>query len=267
MNDGYNTYLAKSYRFFSFEVLFNTIKNRSLRFKRVDKFNDPLDNSPYLASNEWKHDKEQGDGSLGNFLKKVRYDKISKELESLYICCFCKEYKSDDSYLMWSHYGLSHSQVCIEIDFSKYTGLSTPSEVIYPKNLVEKRNNILKHKKESIGLFVVTNKLRQWSYEKEVRLIVDIRTPNIDLEKFKLCDNSYSLDADFDLESISKVIFGIKSELSNEIETRKLFLTNGLTPKYEKMYIDPNTLKLESKPYTFDKAAPPTNWNKQCGAF
>jgi len=34
-----------------------------------------------------------------------------------------------------------------------------------------------------------------------------------------------------------------------------------MNPEYEKMYVDPNTLKLESKPYDFDKAQPPTNRN------
>ena len=49
MNDGYNTYLNKAYRFISFDGLFKTIESRSLRFTRVDKFNGALDNNPFIA--------------------------------------------------------------------------------------------------------------------------------------------------------------------------------------------------------------------------
>ncbi len=249
MKDEYNTYLGKAYRFLSFEGLFNTIEKRSLRFTRVDKFNDPLDNNPYIAPFNWKmYDTEASD----LFLKFINEYVFTKVFKSLFICCFCKEFKSDNSYLMWSHYGQSHSQVCFEIDFSKVKSLGVPSEVSYPESLCEKRDNINSKDKSQLGQYLVTNKLNQWSYEKEVRLIVDILNPKIDSEKFKLDENSEFLYIDFDLSYISKVIFGIKSTLSNELKTRRLFSLSGFTPIYEKMYIDPKTLKLDSKPYDFE---------------
>ncbi|MFT6211505.1 MAG: hypothetical protein ACJATE_002141 [Bacteroidia bacterium] len=138
MNDGYNTYLGKSYRFLTFAGLFKTIENRSLRFTRADKFNDPLDNSPFITPFDWEMATKQGAGSL----QKVAFEDFSSSVfQLLFICCFCKEYKSDDSYLMWSHYGQSHSQVCFEIDFSKNQYLGGPSEVDYPENLLQERNN------------------------------------------------------------------------------------------------------------------------------
>ncbi len=252
---GYNTYLGKAYRFLTFDGLIKTIENKSLRLTRVDKFNDPLDNNPFIAPFDWEKYGNEGEEL---FLKIANEYVFSKVFKSLFICCFCKEYKSDDSYLMWSHYGQSHTQVCFEIDFSKHKYLGGPSEVQYPKNLVSKRNNLSNSEQGVLGLYVVTNKLKQWSYEKEVRLVVDIMSPKIDFSKFKLCDSSEFLYVDFDLNYISKVIFGIKSNLYNELKTRNIFLCHGLNPKYEKMYIDPKTLKLESKPYDFEKAQLPT---------
>ncbi|MFT6211504.1 MAG: hypothetical protein ACJATE_002140 [Bacteroidia bacterium] len=85
-----------------------------------------------------------------------------------------------------------------------------------------------------------------------MRLIVDIKNPNIDFEKFKLSDNSEHRYMDFDLKLISKFVFGINSELMNELKTRNMFLCLGLKPEFEKMYINPGTLELESKIYDFE---------------
>lgn len=254
MNDGYNTYSGKAYRFLTFEGLFKTLENRSLRFTRVDKFNDPLDNNPFIAPLDWEGLNKQA-GEL--YLEFVNDYVFTRVFKSLFICCFSKEYKSDDSYLMWSHYGHSHSQVCFEVDFSKNNYLGGPSEVTYPENLIEKRNNSFSIDKDQLGLYLVTNKLKQWSYEKEIRLIVDTKSPKIDWQKFKFNANSEFLYVDFDLNYITKVIFGIKSALSDELKTKYIFSSKGLNPIYEKMLIDSNTLKLKSKLYDFKKSPSP----------
>ncbi len=255
MDDGYNTYIGKAFRFLTFDGLFKTIENKSLRFTRSDMFNDPLDNNPFIAPLDWENFGKQGGEIFQNFANEYVFSKVFK---SLFICCFCKEYKTDESYLMWSHYGQSHSQVCFEIDFSKNEYLGGPSEVRYPECLVSERNNSSNLEKEQLGLYLVTSKLKQWSYEKEVRLIVDIKSPKIDFSRFKLSEGTEFLYVDFDLKYISKVIFGVKSEFFNELKTRNIFLCNGLNPKYEKMYIDPKTLKLGSKTYDFEKKPTPT---------
>ncbi|MBA7568048.1 hypothetical protein ES708_09768 [subsurface metagenome] len=245
MNDIYNKYLDKAYRYLSFDSLHKTIENENLRLTRVDQFNDPLDNSPFLAPMDWEMYKSGGNG----FIKIAEHHIFSKVFSSMYICCFCKEYKSENSYLMWSHYGKAHSQVCFELDFSKINYLSSPSEVKYPDSLVIERDRMKSKSSEELGLFVVTNKLKKWSYEKEVRLIVDIMNPKIKFSDFKSSNDSKFLYANFDLKNISKVIFGINAERIKELETIKLFATRNLNPTFEKMFIDPETLKLESREY------------------
>ncbi len=135
-NDIYDTYTGKAYRFMTFEGLYKTIEKESLRFTRVGSFNDPLDNSPYLVPCDWAQSKKEGRG----YIKQIESHFFTKILSSIYICCFCKEYDRNDSYLMWSHYGKSHSQVCFEIDFSTTSYLGNPSNVKYPKNLRKLRD-------------------------------------------------------------------------------------------------------------------------------
>jgi len=249
--DEYNTYLKKAYRFLSFDGLFKTIDTKSLRLTRVDKFNDPLDCNPLTAPLNWSEYANENSIMLLKIVEKHIFETVFK---STYISCFSKHYSEDDSYLMWSHYADSHSQVCFEIDFSKTRYLGGPSEVSYPNCLVTERESF-KNNNDSdgnkIGLFLVTTKLKNWSYENEVRLIVDILDPRFDPKRFKISDNTDYMFVDFDLKFISKVIFGVKSELFNELKTKSLFKGNNLHPKYEKMYIDPIDLKLKSKTCEF----------------
>jgi hypothetical protein len=246
MTDIFNTYEGKAYRFLSFEGFFESIENKNLRFSSANSFNDPLDNSPYLIPMDWLEYNKLGNET---FLQIANEYILEKAFKSLYICCFCKEYNTDDSYLMWSHYGQSHSQICFEIDFSKYNYLGKPSEVCYPESLASKREKYKKNEQGNLGLFVVTNKLKQWSYEKEVRLIVDINYNKDIFSISKISNDSLYLFVDFDISIISKIIFGINSQYYNELKTFSLFSRNNLSPIFEKMYIDPISLKLKSKEY------------------
>ena len=101
------------------------------------------------------------------------------------------------------------------------------------------------------GYMQFTSKSSLWSYEKEVRLIVDIRSLSKESERFKLNDNAEYLFVEFDLKYITKVIFGINASLTNELKTRNMFANKGFSPLFEKMYIDPKKLNLDSKPYNF----------------
>jgi len=237
--DKYNKYKGKAYRFLSFDGLFQTIIDQRLRYTRVDQLNDPLDNSPLMLPFSF----EKHDIKLHSFILQKLFDDI---LKSMYICSFSKHYEKTKSYLMWSHYAESHSQVCFEIDFTVNTSISTPSNVTYPKNLANERDK-LKHSKDKISLFVVTNKAKIWKYEDEVRLIIDILKPNQNFEKLNFSNDCKYIYQDIDLSLISKVIFGIKSEKANIVKTIALFKVKGFNPIYEQMYIDPKTLKFRGK--------------------
>jgi hypothetical protein len=249
MIDEYNTYLGNAYRFITFEGLFNTIENSTLRFSRVDNINDPLDSCPYLVPMEWGKFSKLGGQQLTEFTRDYLNSIVYR---SLFICCFCKDFNTESSYLMWSHYGQSHTQVCFEIDFSMHNFLGGPSIVSYPADLVTERNNISSRNEGELGLYLITNKSKVWSYENEVRLVVDLKHPGIDTSRFKMSSNNLYLYWNFDLSFISRVVFGINAELLNIKKTHELFQKRNLQPIFEKMYIDPINLTLRSQEYKFN---------------
>lgn len=241
MKDEYNTYAGKAYRYISFKGLEDTIKNGSLRFTRVDELNDPLDNSPYLSPIKWHE----------YTLEECRFIKNELALRAFkttYLCCFCKEYKTLNSYLLWSYYAKSHSQVCFEIDFSFVDYLGKPSTVTYPENLSEERDkNISTY--GDLGLFVVTHKLKVWSHEEEVRLVIDTDHTNFNNKNYTISEDQKHIYAWFDIKYISKVIFGINSSKFDEFKIIDLFKQKQHSPKFEKMYINPKTLTLDCEDY------------------
>lgn len=241
----FKTYRNKSYRFISFEGLYSTIDNGSLRFVRADQFNDPLDNSPFLMSFDWKEYSKKGH----KFIEMATKSAFERAFSSTYICCFSKTYTSPESYLMWAHYGKSHSQVCFEIDFSEHDYLGSPSVVTYPDDILEQRNVDRKENGE-LGMFVVTNKAKVWSYEQEIRLIFDIRFVK-NLRGLKTANQGKNLDIPFDPKIISKVIFGYKSSEFDELKTLSMFKEIDHFPDFEKMIIDP--FNLELKPIKYER--------------
>ncbi len=239
MINEYDTYNNKAYRFISFEGLENTLKFKKLRLSRADQFNDPLDNSPFLMPLEWDKYLKYGDKFVKMQSGKAFYDVFG----SMYICCFSKTYTSDKSYLMWSHYARNHSQVCFEIDFSKFKYLGNPSEVTYPTSLFDKRNS--EHKNPGdLGRFVVLNKDKIWEYEQEVRLIYDRKFAKVHPEVI-LQNEGRNLDIPFDHKMISKVIFGYRAKEEDEKSIIKKFTELQHYPKFEKMNLNPYKLKLE----------------------
>lgn len=244
--DIYNTYLNKAYRFMSFESLKETIKNKSLRFTRGDKFNDPLDCSPFIFPFDWKEFETEP-----KFIDITKNGMFESVLGSSYICCFSKEYDTADSYLMWSRYGKSHTQLCFEIDFSENNFLGGPTQVDYPENLVKSRNELKTEDKNNLGRYIVATKSSIWKYEKEVRLLVDLEYPNTSNHNMQQYIKENYLYVPFDLKYISKIIFGVNSLKKNQDEIINLFKDKDIKPIFQKMRINTITLKLEAKNYDF----------------
>lgn len=246
--DRYNTYCGKAYRFLSFEGLYATIESETLRFSRGDTFNDPLDMHPYIASYDWEKYVKTGPAFVELITEKA-FDKI---FSSLYVCCFCKEFDSDDSTLMWSHYAKNHTQVCFEIDFSHNNYLGGPSEVYYSTDIVADRKSNNSKTSEEQGLYLVTTKIEQWKYEKEVRLVVDTRLPKTPSILSRISVNELHLFVKFDLHNISKVIFGVKANSNDICHTMILFANKNIYPEFFKMIIDPVSLKLRPVKINFE---------------
>jgi len=241
--DSFNTFNGKSYRFISFKGLENTINNESLRYSRIDSFNDPLDCSPYLSPN-FIGQKPIPD----RFLKNWRDKNFMKYFGRMYVCCFCKEYNSLDSYLMWSHYSEKHTQACFEIDFSTNNYNGNPSEVLYPDDLCKKRELMKTRNAHDFGIYYMTTKLNIWKYEKEVRLIYDKSYKKHIVNKIFNCDKKH-VCLPFDPKIITKIIFGYNANADDEKKIISLVKKKGMQVVFEKMIIDPSDIKLKAIPY------------------
>ncbi len=244
MTDIFNTFYGKAYRFIPIQYFIQAIEKASLRFSRIDTFNDPLDSSPYLSFEKW-WEKYQGDFKTIHDLKNRCFKRFT---ENYYAYCLCKEYDTPDSYLMWAHYGQSHTQMCFEIDFGKYKIVGGPSNITYENDIAKVRDSLINSHPNVRGLFLATTKLNQWKYEKEVRLIIDTKisknSPFITLEQ----DHRH-LNFQFNPSVISKVIFGINANPKEEFKVIALMKSIGLNPIFEKMVIDPVILQLKSIKY------------------
>ncbi len=127
---------------------------------------------------------------------------IREDIENKGICCFSQE---DDIILMWSHYALKHTGICLKFDITKDEDtFSFPYKIDYPPqipkfNYCEYRMNTEQHKGEFVQ-FVFGTKHKSWDYEDEVRIVRDgSNQNNVGPVTFKK-------------ESLIEVIFGCKCD-------------------------------------------------------
>jgi hypothetical protein len=246
MNRQDETHFDKAYRYVSFNGLWRTIENKSLRFTSVSELNDPLDNSIYLLplpSPGWKI--INNDPVQHEAVKKL-YNRIAS---SFYLCCFSKTYKNLNSYLMWAYYSNNHQGVCFEVDFKKYKLLGGPLFVHYSDSLVKLRNKFVQPQK-GFGPVFLTHKSSVWKHEQEVRLIIMHNEDNQKEERYTISGDLKHTFLPINLSIISKIIFGIKASEEDKLKTAMMFIERGLKPTFEELFINPSNLKLEARKYT-----------------
>ncbi|MBI2259170.1 MAG: DUF2971 domain-containing protein [Flavobacteriia bacterium] len=242
--DEFNTHHEKAYKFLKFKDLEKIITSKKIRFSQPKTFNDPLDCSVLLGNLDWNRYSQMG-------LKSFKEATVNtyKHFDSFYLTCFSKEYNSE---LMWAHYGLNNTQVCFEIDFSATPYCGNPSSVTYKdyKDFCLFRDSLHEIGAHEKGIFLATTKLKNWEYEKEVRLIFDTEfKKEYENNGFILSEDNNHIFVNFDINSISKIIFGVNSDEVDEMVMIALTNFNKMNVKFEKMIIDPRDLTLKSMSY------------------
>lgn len=185
-----------------------------------EHFNDPFDCNLNLTNN-WGKIKDS------NTLKR-------NNLKNIGICSFSE---SIDNPLMWAHYTNNYNgfvleftgnKIAINLDENKIKRLSL-TRVIYPENPV-----IISSDYPFAYHYLLTTKFKQWSYEKEWRIITELKTTDRELEYYP--------------ESIKGIYIGHKIPDENLSAYKMLLTIQGLifpkTPVYV-VYPDPNSLKLQ----------------------
>ncbi len=246
------------YKYCSFDAAEKIVKTQSLRFNNPSKFNDPFDCDINLLDfdfsdccDEVLNDIEESieiakenfryypkdfvnkllnatltNGFKQNNFKNSVLTKISKSV----ICCFSLDYSNST---MWSHYAESHKGVCFIFDFEvtdrfidKEINKKISSRIVEYKEL--KLINYLKDKKKGINNLFFT-KSTDWSYEKEVRLL--ILNKNIE-------------DIKFNKSFLKGIVFG--ANVTNEnIEKLKSIIQNLSYPEFHFGKFIKNKLKLK----------------------
>lgn len=248
-------YSGKAYKFLSTETLKTIIQNESLRFTRGDSFNDPFEANPFLVPVGWESIAKE-DKSNVDMIKYLASEAFTRLFSKTYVTCLSSSYLNKSSQLMWSHYGNSHRGVCFEIDFPETTqenyeeGDMVPLMVTYCENLCEERSK-WKTDDDELPLYLATHKSDVWKYESEIRLV--FHTDSFDKEKYNAVNDGKNADVVINIESITKVIFGVKSNADEIIEIVKLFADKGHLPVFFRLDLSPITLELIEYELPFKK--------------
>jgi len=143
------------YKFLSAEHGCNDLKNRRLKISTIGDLNDPFD----LCSVDLTD--PQIEAALEKFIQNFKTNRG--------LLCFSKNW---DNLLLWSHYGASHTGVCLgfEIPDDQPDG-GYDMDVRYQPNLLQARP---KDVNEDFVDKLLRTKHESWSYEQEVRLFVGL---------------------------------------------------------------------------------------------
>ena len=151
--------MKRVYKFTSAQYGISSLEKKRLKLSTISDLNDPFDLCPLDTSDQ----------------------EVSKAMDALTsqfwktkaILCFSRNWHN---LLLWSHYGASHTGVCLGFDIlERKRGPNYDTDVIYQPNLLQIRrrgdlsfdlaNRLLRTKHES------------WSYEQEVRMFVNLNDP------------------------------------------------------------------------------------------
>jgi hypothetical protein len=147
------------YKFTSAKYGISNLENKRLKLSTIKDLNDPFDLCPLDTT----------DPAVSKAADAV----TSGVWKTTAILCFSRNW---DNLLLWSHYGASHTGVCLGFDIrAGDPGANYDTDVLYQPNLLQIRgpedlnfdlaNRLLRTKHES------------WSYEQEVRMLASLNDP------------------------------------------------------------------------------------------
>jgi hypothetical protein len=147
------------YKFTCAKYGISNLENKRLKLSTIKDLNDPFDLCP-LDTTDPAVSKAADAVTLGVW-------------KTTAILCFSRNW---DNLLLWSHYGASHTGVCLGFDISDGDpGPNFDTDVLYQPNLLQIRGP------EDVNLGLANRLLRtkheSWSYEQEVRMFVNLNDP------------------------------------------------------------------------------------------
>lgn len=213
------------YRAFDVNSISSLVKD-ALWFSCSKQFNDPFESKLRPPLDAIKANIE----SCGVTVKDEELKQLGLDYLSIFkplqdneaICCFSQE---PDNILLWTHYGQEHKGFCLQFDIYKDIEFFCPLlPVIYkheyaPAVLTEKPGEILEQ--------LYQRKSKEWSYEKEVRVIKE----GAGLKAYRR-------------ESLIGVYFGCRTSTEDKETIRELLKTDV---KYYQIGLSESEYRLEVK--------------------
>lgn len=173
---------------------YNEIKEQKIYFSDPEKLNDPID-SQYI-----KYILQKKTGCPG-----ICNDQFIKNILNILrkVSCFTTSYLNN---LMWAHYANSHSGICIEYDYAKYTKSEKAIVELFP---IVYTNNFQKFDLYDgeidyrIIEIITFLKAKSWEYEDEWRMRIPKNFYNhlIDEKYIKIPISSIYFGCNFDIAS------------------------------------------------------------------
>jgi uncharacterized protein YlaI len=231
------------YKYFSFENAVYTLLNHTILASHFDEYNDPFEASISWAKKSRSDldksdddareiDNDSGDDIVFSELTEERKTQYRNERDKVRSTCFSRTNKD---ILLWSHYANYHKGIAL---------CFWSNEMLGVKN--DKRFKNIEYNGEKVRIFKSTKpatfdkkvqksfitKAKIWSYEEEVRLLVDINT--INCIPFDQCENKCFIK--FAPKSIHSIYYGCKSfgenvsleqRVARELLQRYLKLSNN----------------------------------------
>jgi hypothetical protein len=148
------------YKFTCVEYGISNLEKRRLKLSRIGDLNDPFDDFAAIDTT---------DPQIAHAVM-MSGAELKGEIGLL---CFSRNW---DNLLLWSHYGDSHTGICLGFDILEgEPGINYDTDVLYQPNLLQIRGP------EDVNYDLANRLLRtkheNWSYEQEVRMFVGLDDP------------------------------------------------------------------------------------------
>lgn len=147
------------YKFATAEYGISNLENKRLKLSTINDLNDPFDLCPLDTSNP--------------AVSRAAEMLVSDLWQRKAVLCFSRNW---DNLLLWSHYGASHTGICLGFDISESEpGTNYDTDVLYQPNLLQ-----ISHPQDvnaDLANRLSRTKHESWSYEQEVRMFSSLNDP------------------------------------------------------------------------------------------
>ena len=147
------------YKFVKAEHAISNLAMARLKLSTIHDLNDPFDFFAAIDTTDAR-------------IATVVQEMFEHYREKIGLLCLSKNW---DNLLLWSHYGDSHTGICLGFDISDNRDSEASLDVLYQPNLLQIR--CLQDLNFDLVNRLLRTKHECWSYEQEVRMIVGLDDP------------------------------------------------------------------------------------------